>query len=127
VVSSSLPFSSFGEFANCVLGIQSSPVSLHIAGSEKTPTFATVPSSSSRMVYHFVDPRPFMPPRAQRVMVLGHPTMMRVVTGRVQEHNNDVAIARLHPLSQEQMNFEDIRNVLEDFLHVHLGIPTLII
>ena len=68
-----------------------------------------------------------MPPRAQRVMVLGHPTMMRVVTGRVQEHNNDVAIARLHPLSQEQMNFEDIRNVLEDFLHVHLGIPTLII
>ena len=52
---------------------------------------------------------------------------MRVITCRVQEHNNDVAIARLHPLPPEQMNFEDTRHILEDFLHVHLGIPTLTI
>lgn len=51
--------------------------------------------------------------------------MMRVVTGRVHEQNNDVAIARLHPHPQEQLNFQDIRNLPEDFLHVHMGIPTL--
>lgn len=31
--------------------------------------------------------------------------------GRVQEHNNDVVIARLFPLPKEQVNFEDIRNI----------------
>jgi hypothetical protein len=77
------------------------------------------------MAYRFVDPRPFMPPHAQRVMVPGRPALMRVVTGRVQEHNNDVAIAILHPLLAEQLNFEDIRNALVDFLNVQMGIPTL--
>ena len=79
------------------------------------------------MAYCFVDPKPFLPPRAQWVMVSGRPTMIRVVTGRVQEHNNDVTIARHHPLPQEQLNFDDIRNVLEDFLNVYLGIPILTI
>lgn len=65
-----------------------------------------------------------MPPLAQRVMVPGRPPMMYVVTGRVQEHNNDVAIAFLNPLPQQPMDFEEIRNTLENFLNVHLGIPT---
>jgi hypothetical protein len=43
----------------------------------------------------------------------------------VQEHNNDVAITILHPLPAEQLNFEDIRNALVDFLNVQMGIPTL--
>jgi hypothetical protein len=77
------------------------------------------------MTYRFVDPRPFMPPLAQRVMIPGRPAMMRVVTGRVHEQNNDVAIARLYPLPQEQLNFQDIRNLLQEFLHVHMGIPIL--
>jgi len=64
-----------------------------------------------------------MPPMAQWVMVPGCPAMMRVVTGRVQEHNNDVAIAFLNPLPQQQMDYE-IRNILENFINVHLGIPT---
>lgn len=67
-----------------------------------------------------------MPPLAQRVMVLGGPMMMmRVVTRRVHETNNDVVIARLHPLPLEPMNFDDIRHLLEDYLQVHLGIPVI--
>lgn len=65
-----------------------------------------------KMAYRFIDPRPFLPPRAQRVMVLGRLAMMRVITGHVQEHDNDVSIARLHPLPPEQMNFEDTRHIL---------------
>jgi hypothetical protein len=30
-------------------------------------------------------------------------------------------------LPEERLNFEDIRNILENFLHVQLGIPTLTI
>lgn len=51
--------------------------------------------------------------------------MMRVVTGRVQEHNNDVAIATLNPLPPHPMDFGEIRNLLENFINVHLGIPTM--
>lgn len=51
-------------------------------------------------------------------MIPGRPTMMRVVTGRVQEQNNDVAIAYLNPLPQQHMNFDDIRGTLENFLQV---------
>jgi len=51
--------------------------------------------------------------------------MIRVFTGRVHETNNDVAIARLHPLPPEPLHFDDIRYLLEDFLQVHLGIPVI--
>jgi hypothetical protein len=64
------------------------------------------------MVYRFIDLRTFMPPTEQWVMVPGRPAMMRVVTGRVQEHNNDAAIAFLNLLSQQQMDFEEIRDIL---------------
>lgn len=117
--------SSFGEFAYRILGIRSLHSILHVPWTEKTPMLNTVQSSESKMAYRFVNPAPFMPPRAQRVIVPGRPTMMRVVTGRVHEMNNDVAIARLHPLPLEPMNFEDIRNILEDYLQVHLGIPVI--
>lgn len=79
------------------------------------------------MAYRFLDPRPFMPPHAQRIMVPGRSVATRVVVGRVQEHTNDMAIAILHPLPAEQLNFENIRNALIDFLNVHLGFPTLTI
>lgn len=66
-----------------------------------------------------------MPPMAQRVMVTGRPAMMRVVTSQVQERNNDMAIAFLNPLPQQPMDFEEIRATLDNFLAVHLGIPTI--
>ena len=55
-------------------------------------------------------------------MISGRPVMKRAVTGRVQQHNNDLAIATLHPLPQEQVDFEVFRNVLTDSLQVHNGI-----
>ena len=55
-------------------------------------------------------------------MISGRPVMKRAVTGRVQQHNNDLAIATLHPLPQEQVDFEVFRNVLTDSLQVQNGI-----
>jgi len=62
------------------------------------------------MAFRFVDPAPFMPAWGQRVMVPGCPALHRVVTGRVQRRNNDVAIAFIHPLPQGQLDFEVISN-----------------
>lgn len=42
--------------------------------------------------------------------------MHRVIIGHVAQRNNDLAIATLHPISVEHVNFLDIRNVIEDFL-----------
>ena len=44
--------------------------------------------------------------------------MQRVVTGRVQRQNNDLAIATFNPMPTEQLDFDAIRNVLVDFLNV---------
>ena len=55
-------------------------------------------------------------------MIDGRPLMKRAVTVCVQQHNNDLAIATLHPLPQEQVDFEVFRNVLTDSLQVHNGI-----
>lgn len=125
VLDASLPivYSSFGEFAKHCLGFSSTPPIRHIAWNEKTPFFTVAPSSA--MAYRFVDPTPFLPPHAQRVMVQGRPPVMRVVTGRVHERNNDVAIAHIHPLPKEQVNFEVIRETLSNFLNVQLGVPTI--
>jgi hypothetical protein len=75
------------------------------------------------MAYRFVDPAPFMPDWGQRVMVQGRPAMHRVVTSRLQRRNNDVAIAFIHPLPQEQLNFEHVRDVLAEFLNVQMRMP----
>lgn len=76
------------------------------------------------MAYRFIDPTPFMPEWGQRVMVPGRPVMHRVVTGRVQRRNNDVAIAFIYLLPQEQMEFAAIRETLEEYIHVQMHIPT---
>lgn len=68
-----------------------------------------------------------MPDWGQRIMVPSHPIMHRVVTGRVHKRNNDVAIAFIHPLPQEQMDFAAIRETLEEYLHVQMRIPTHVI
>lgn len=78
------------------------------------------------MAYRFVDPAPFMPNGAQRVMIPGRPLMKRVITGPIQERNNDVAIALLQPLPQHHIDFADIREVLIAFLNAN-DIPYLTI
>jgi hypothetical protein len=70
------------------------------------------------MAFRFVDPQPFLPAGAQRMMIQGRPLMQRVITGRIHRQHNDLAIATFHPLPQEQLDFNVIRNVLEDFLSV---------
>jgi hypothetical protein len=59
-----------------------------------------------------------VPQGVARPMILGRPLMKRVVTRHIQERNNDVAIALLNPLSGHHINFEDICNVIDDFLIV---------
>jgi hypothetical protein len=76
------------------LGIRSCPLCIHAAWCLKTPIHATVPLV---MAYRFVHPTLFMPSWGQRVMVPGHTPMIRVVTGRLQQRNNDVDISRIHP------------------------------
>lgn len=75
------------------------------------------------MAYRFVDPAPFLPAWGQRVMVPGRPTMRSVVTGRLHHVNKDIAIAFIHPLPHAQMNFNDIRGTLTEFLNVQMGMP----
>lgn len=57
------------------------------------------------------------------MMVDGRPLMCRVVVGHVQPANSDLAIAVLNPMPQGQMNFGDIRWILDDFLRNHVQIP----
>jgi hypothetical protein len=51
-----------------------------LLGLKKNPNSAIVQPSQT-MAYRFIDPRPFMPPHAQRVMVLGRLAMFWVVMG----------------------------------------------
>lgn len=106
LLQSFLPFS---KYASQILSISHSCHISHIAWNLKTPVVVTVPPV---MAYRFVDPAPFMPQWGQRMMILGHPAMHMVVTGRIQRRHNDVAIAFFHPLPPNQMNFEDIRETL---------------
>jgi hypothetical protein len=75
------------------------------------------------MAFRFVDPMPFLPEGADRLVIPRRPLIKRVVTGRVQEQNNDLAIAMIHPMPQEQVDFEVIREALVDFLNVQRRIP----
>jgi hypothetical protein len=92
---------------------------------DRTPIGATVTSpllDQNTMAFRFIDPAPFMPVGAQRQMINGCPLMRRVVVGHVPERNNDLAIATLNPMPQGPVNFMDIRNILEDFLHNHANV-----
>jgi len=69
-------------------------------GFKKPPiTVAPLPSNlQDAMAFWFVDPQPFIPNGAQRIMVPDRPPMKRVVTGRVHKQNNDLVIATFSPL-----------------------------
>ncbi|CAL4991209.1 unnamed protein product [Urochloa decumbens] len=90
---------------------------------KKTPFSATVtrsPEDSARqgdeMAYRFVDPTPFMPPNCNRVMIPNRRTMTRAVLGGRRERNKDLAIATIEPLPGQEVIFESVEEVLDDFL-----------
>lgn len=74
------------------------------------------------MAFRLVDPPPFLPEGAQRVVVPGRPVMRRVVVGHVAQRNSDLAIAILHPMPEGPVAFGDIRDVIEDFLRNHAAV-----
>jgi hypothetical protein len=49
--------------------------------------------------------------------------MHRVVTGPLRRVFNDIVIAFIHPLPPDQMQFNDIRDSLAEFLNVQMGMP----
>jgi hypothetical protein len=71
------------------------------------------------MAYQFVDPAPSIPRGFQRVVVPNRKAMSRVLLGRPAKRNPDVAIVTINPLPQHQVAFNNIRDVLHDFLRNH--------
>jgi hypothetical protein len=71
------------------------------------------------MAFQFVDPAPFIPRGFQRVIVPNRKAMSKVLLGRPTKRNPDVAIVTTNPLPQHQVAFNNIRDVLHDFLHNH--------
>lgn len=118
-------FSSFGEFASAVLGVRSPSPIRHFSWTQKPPFFTVHPLSASQvsMAYQLVDPAPFMPQGAQRLIIPNRPLMKKVHTGVIQARSNDLAIAIFNPAPLQAVNFEDIRNVLVDFLTVQNDFP----
>jgi hypothetical protein len=71
------------------------------------------------MAYRFINPTPFMPHGCHRVHVEGRNSMTRAVLGSARRHNSDPAIVAIEPLSAEQVSFQSIRELLDDFLRNH--------
>lgn len=76
-------FSSFGDYAIAVLRFCSALATVHVAWSLKTPitVASAAPLSQEKMAFCFVDPQPFLPQGAQRMLIENHPLMQRVITG----------------------------------------------
>lgn len=72
------------------------------------------------MAFCLVDPTLFIPPNMQRMMIQGRPDMRRVVVGPVTPRNDDLAIVQLDYMSEGDVPFWDIRNIVEDFLRNHV-------
>lgn len=71
------------------------------------------------MAYSFIDPAPFMPRGCHRVHVEGHKPMTRAVLGSAGRHNSDLVIIAIEPLPAEQVSFQSVREMLDDFLRSH--------
>ncbi|CAL5064934.1 unnamed protein product [Urochloa decumbens] len=68
------------------------------------------------MAYRFVNPAPFMPRGTNRLMVGNRKPMTRVVLGGATRNNCDVAIAIIEPIPLQQVSFQSISAVLDDFI-----------
>jgi hypothetical protein len=63
-----------------------------------------------------IDPRPFVPRGFQILDVPGRFGVKRVVVPRRQRQHEDIAIATINPVPPGQIPFENIREVMEEFL-----------
>lgn len=80
------------------------------------PLQESSPLPNSIMAYKFVDPAPFMPRGCHRQLVGFRKSMPRVVLGGPCRNNNDVAITSIEPLPNQQVSFQSIRELLDDFM-----------
>lgn len=110
-------FSNLSEYAAACLRGPQPPLPIKHVFWRENPT-QSPPSSlpQAGMAFRLVDPTPFMPPGAQRMVVNGRPTMRRVVTGHIAEQNNDLAIANFLPAPHGPTTFMAIRDAIQGFL-----------
>ncbi|TVU51638.1 hypothetical protein EJB05_03078, partial [Eragrostis curvula] len=101
----------------------SSPPSPIQSTSQRASPEATPTPEESPMAYNHIDPAPFIPRIYERIEVPGRDTMVRAICGRAAPRNEDVAIARIHPMPHHQVPFIHIRDVLHDFFTQHIRIP----
>ncbi|TVU06335.1 hypothetical protein EJB05_49544, partial [Eragrostis curvula] len=101
----------------------SSPPSPIQSTSQRASPEATPTPEESPMAYNHIDPAPFIPRLYERIEVPGRDTMVRAICGRAAPRNEDVAIARIHPMPHHQVPFIHIRDVLHDFFTQHIRIP----
>lgn len=125
-------FSSFLEFfagslaSSAVLhipwGLHNSPRAIELSTVHQenpSPPLPLSPGSTdqdSSMAYVHANPAPFIPRGLNRIEVQARKPAERVVLMRPRPKNHDLAIATIHPLPQQQVSFQAIRNVLGDFL-----------
>jgi hypothetical protein len=65
-----------------------------------------------------INPEPFVPNGFQIVHVEGRTAVHRVVLPRRGRKNEDFTISTINPLPQGQVHFENVRDVLIDFLNI---------
>lgn len=70
----------------------------------------------SSMAFVRADPAPFIPRGLNRLDVQARKPMERVVLMRPRTKNQDLAIAIIHPMHQQQVTFQAIRDVVADYL-----------
>ncbi|CAN6342947.1 unnamed protein product [Urochloa humidicola] len=87
-----------------------------------SPSLVAAPPPDETMSYRLVDPAPFMPPGAQRLMIPNRKVMTRAVIGGLRGRNGDLAIATIEPLPDGEITLDSVKDVLDDFLRNRQGL-----
>jgi hypothetical protein len=125
----------FEELARVVLlkkskttPLQSLALSLGVTSS-KPQTASSLPvgwrsSLPSPMAYRRVDPEPFLPLGFSAMVVLHREVMARSVTRRLPPMHEDWATINFQPLSEHEVLFPTVRDVVREYLveHRRLGV-----
>jgi hypothetical protein len=116
-------FSEFFSAAKGSLASSASPLSTPFSAQStvhqsSTPVTALTPVGelAVSMANIPIDPRPFVPHGFQLLDVPGRTTVKRVVVPGRSKANEDIAIATISPVPQGQIPFENIADVMQDFL-----------
>ncbi|TVU18871.1 hypothetical protein EJB05_34988, partial [Eragrostis curvula] len=72
------------------------------------------------MAYRHIDPTPFIPPGFEHTVIPGRATMVRAIGGRPQQRNEDMAIVSIDPMPLHQVQFANIREVLDYWTKYHI-------